>query len=113
MINRLSSSIQVLAIGGLLFAGSAIAQTATTSGAGQTVEPGNARAGQANSQQHRAAKSVKAPKQTSNPEKQAEVQNRGQQYMAAHNAHLTKAEQTGTNKQEDQITPTVYTDQHN
>src|ERR1700678_4286886 len=109
MINRLSSWILVLAIGGRLFAGSAIAQTATTSGAGPGVDPGNARADQADSrdsQQNRTADAVKTPKQTSNPEKQASVQNRGQQYMAAHNAHLTKAAKTGTNKQQNQISPT-------
>jgi len=121
MINKISNSLLILAVGGLLFAGSAIAQT-TTSGAGPgVVDPGHPRVNQVNGretrQQNRIDNGVKnrsqSPKQTSNLEKrEANLQNREQKNMAAHNGHLTKAEQNGINRQQNRISKSIYKDKH-
>jgi len=122
MINKLSNSLLILAIGGLIFTGSAIAQTTTTSGAGAgVVDPGHPRVNQVNgreaNQQNRIANGVKngslSPKQTSNLEnREASVQNREKRDMAAHNGHLTKAEQNGINRQQNRISKSIYKDKH-
>jgi uncharacterized lipoprotein YajG len=124
MINKISNSLLILAVGGLMFAGSAVAQTTTTptSGAGPgAVDPGHPRVNQVNSretrQQNRIANGVKngslSPKQTSNLEKrEANVQSREQKDMAAHNGHLTKAEQKGINRQQNRISKSIYKDKH-
>jgi hypothetical protein len=122
MINKLSNSLLILAIGGLIFTGSAIAQTTTTSGAGAgVVDPGHPRVNQVNgreaNQQNRIANGVKngslSPKQTSNLEnREASVQNREKKDMAAHNGHLTKAEQNGINRQQNRISKSIYKDKH-
>jgi hypothetical protein len=122
MINKLSNSLLMLAIGGLMLTGSAIAQTTTTSGAGAgVVDPGHPRVNQVNgreaNQQNRIANGVKngslSPKQTSNLEnREASVQNREKKDMAAHNGHLTKAEQNGINRQQNRISKSIYKDKH-
>jgi hypothetical protein len=123
MINKISNSLLILAIGGLMFTGSAIAQTTTTSGAGPgAVDPGHPRVNQVNGrethQQDRIANGVKngslSPKETANLEKrEANVQSREQKDMAEHNGHLTKAEQKGINRQQNRISKSVYKDKHN
>jgi len=122
MINQISKSLLILAVGGLMFTGSAIAQTTTTSGAGPgVVDPSHPRVNQVNgretNQQNRIANGVKngslSPKQTSNLEKrEANVQNREKKDMAAHNGHLTKAEQSGINRQQNRISKSIYKDKH-
>jgi len=122
MINKVSNSLLILAIGGLMFTGSAIAQTTSTSGAGAgVVDPGHPRVNQVNgreaNQQNRIANGVKngslSPKQTSNLEnREASVQNREKKDMAAHNGHLTKAEQNGINRQQNRISKSIYKDKH-
>jgi hypothetical protein len=122
MINQISKSLLILAVGGLMFTGSAIAQTTTTSGAGPgVVDPGHPRVNQVNgretNQQNRIANGVKngslSPKQTSNLEnREASVQNREKKDMAAHNGHLTKAEQNGINRQQNRISKSIYKDKH-
>ncbi|HXM61574.1 MAG TPA: hypothetical protein VN950_12035 [Terriglobales bacterium] len=123
MINKVSNLLLILAIGCLMFTGSAIAQTTTTSGAGPgVVDPGHPRVNQVNgretNQQNRIANGVKngslTPKETSNLEKrEASVQNREKRDMAAHNGHLTKAEQNGINRQQNRISRGIYRDKHN
>jgi hypothetical protein len=122
MINQISKSLLILAVGGLMLTGSAIAQTTTTSGAGPgVVDPGHPRFNQLNgretNQQNRIANGVKSgslsPKQTSNLEnREASVQNREKKDMAAHNGHLTKAEQNGINRQQNRISKSIYKDKH-
>jgi hypothetical protein len=122
MINQISKSLLILAVGGLMFTGSAIAQTTTTSGAGPgVVDPGHPRVNQVNgretNQQNRIANGVKngslSPRQTSNLEnREANVQNREKKDMAAHNGHLTKAEQNGINRQQNRISKSIYKDKH-
>ncbi len=123
MNNIIAKSLLTLAVGGLMIAGSAAAQTSTnTSGAGPgVVDPGHPRVNQVNRrqerQQQRIANGVEngklSPKQTSHLEKrEASVQNREQKDMAAHNGHLTKAEQKGINRQQNRISKSIYKDKH-
>ena len=123
MNNKITNSLLVLAVGGLMIAGSAAAQTSNnTSGAGPgVVDPGHPRVNQVNRragrQQKRIAKGVEngklTPKQTSHLEKrEASVQNREKKDMAAHNGHLTKAEQKGINRQQNRISKSIYKDKH-
>jgi len=123
MINKITNSLLVLAVGGLMFAGSAAAQTSTnTSGAGPgVVDPGHPRVNEVNqreqNQQNRIANGVKndklTPQQTANLEKrEASVENREQKDMAKHNGHLTKAEQNGINRQQNRISKSIYKDKH-
>jgi len=125
MTSKLSSSLLVLAVGGLMFAGSASAQTAssTTSGAGPgVVDPGHPRVNQVNRregrQQQRIANGVKNgtlnPKETAHLEKrEANLQKTEQKDMAAHNGHLTKAEQRNLNRRENRISRSIKRDKTN
>jgi hypothetical protein len=121
MNNTFTKSLLVLAVGGLMIAGSASAQTSTTtSGAGPgVVDPGHPRVNEVNqreeSQQQRIGNGVKngtlTPQQTSNLEKrEANVQNREQKDMAKNNGHLTKAEQNGINRQQNRISKSIAKD---
>jgi hypothetical protein len=105
-----------------MLAGSASAQTSTTSGAGPgVVDPGHPRVNEVNqreeNQQQRIANGVQSGKlsaqQTANLEKrEASVQNREKRDMAEHNGHLTKAEQRGINRQQNRISKSIYKDKH-
>jgi len=119
MINQLSKSLVISAAVGFLIAGSALAQT---SGAGPgVIDPGHPRVNQVNgreaNQQKRIANGINNgslnAKQAGNLEKrEASVQNREQKDMAAHNGHLTKAEQNGINRQQNRISKSIYKDKH-
>jgi len=122
MMNKIWNSLLILAMASLMSAGAAVAQTATTAGAGPgVVDPGHPRVNQVNSretrQQNRIANGVKngslSPKQTANLEnREASVQSREKKDMAAHNGHLTKAEQNGINRQQNRISKSIYKDKH-
>lgn len=121
MTEKFSHSLLVLATGGLLFLGSAAAQT-NTSGAGPgVVDPGHPRVNQVNgreqNQQNRIGNGLKNgtlnSKQASNLEKrETAVQNREKKDMAKNNGHLTKAEQKGINRQQNRISKSIYKDKH-
>ena len=122
MNNNFTNSLLALAVGGLMLAGSASAQTATTSGAVPgVVDPGHPRVNQVNGreerQQQRIVNGVQNGKlnanQTANLEKrEASVQNREQKDMAKNNGHLTKTEQRGINRQQNRISKSIYKDKH-
>jgi hypothetical protein len=105
-----------------MLAGSASAQTPTTSGAGPgVVDPGHPRVNQVNgreeNQQQRIANGVSSGKlsarQTSNLEnREANLQKTEKKDMAAHNGHLTKAEQNNLNHRENNISKSIYKDKH-
>ncbi|MGB8012384.1 MAG: hypothetical protein WCF68_12265 [Terriglobales bacterium] len=118
---KLTNSLLILAVGGLMLAGSASAQT-TTSGAGPgVVDPGHPRVNEVNqreaNQQKRIGNGVAngqlTSQQATNLEKrETSVQNREQKDMAQHNGHLTKAEQKGINRQQNRISKSIYKDKH-
>ncbi len=121
MNNKIINSLLVLAVGGLMIAGSAAAQTSTnTSGAGPgVVDPGHPRVNQVNrreeNQQQRIGNGIKSGKlnsqQASNLEKrETNVQNREQKDMAKNNGHLTKGEQAGINRQQNRISKSIAKD---
>jgi hypothetical protein len=122
MTSKVSNVLAVLAVGGLMFVGSAAAQSATdnTSGAGPGVhDPGHPRVNQVNgreaNQQKRIGKGVASgtltSKQATRLEKrETAVQNREKADMAAHNGHLTKAEQRGINRQQNRISRSIAHD---
>jgi len=122
MNNNFTKSLLALAVGGLMLAGSASAQTSTTSGAGPgVVDPGHPRVNEVNAreanQQKRIANGVQSgkltPQQASNLEKrEASVQNREKRDMAKNNGHLTKAEQRGINRQQNRISRSIYRDKN-
>jgi hypothetical protein len=122
MNNTFTKSLLVLAVGGLMIAGSASAQTSTTSGAGPgVVDPGHPRVNEVNkreeNQQQRIGNGIKSGKlssqQAANLEKrETSVQNREKADMAKNNGHLTKAEQKGINRQQNRISKSIYKDKH-
>ena len=122
MNNTFTKSLLALAVGGLMLAGSASAQTSTTSGAGPgVVDPGHPRVNEVNkreaNQQKRIVNGVNSGKlsaqQTANLEKrEASVQRREKRDMAKNNGHLTKAEQKGINRQQNRISKSIYKDKH-
>jgi uncharacterized lipoprotein YajG len=121
MNNNFTNSLLVLAVGGLLLAGSASAQTSTSGAGPGVVDPGHPRVNQVNGreerQQQRIGNGVKSGKlsanQTAHLEKrEASVQNREQKDMAKNDGHLTKAEQRGINRQQNRISKSIYKDKH-
>jgi len=123
MNSKITNSLLVLAVGGLLLAGSAAAQTSNnTSGAGPgVVDPGHPRVNEVNqreqNQQNRIGNGVKngtlSAHQASNLEKrEASIQNREKRDMSKHDGHLTKAEQRGINRQQNRVSRSIYKDKH-
>jgi len=121
MKNKITNSLVILAVAGLMFTGVAAAQI-TTSGAGPgVVDPGHPRVNEVNqreqNQQNRIANGMKNgtlnSKQATHLEKrETAVQNREKKDMAEHNGHLTKAEQRGINRQQNRISRSIYKDKH-
>jgi len=121
-MNKITYSLAVLAVGGLMVTGSAAAQSTTsnTSGAGPgVVDPGHPRVNEVNAreanQQRRIGNGVAngtlTSKQATHLEKrETAVQNREQADMAKHNGHLTKAEQAGINRQQNRISRSIHRD---
>jgi len=123
MINKLTKSLLVLAAGGLMSLGAATAQTSNTSGAGPgQVDPGHPRVNEVNNreanQQDRIANGVKngslTPGQAAHLEnREQHIENQQKRDMAAHNGHLTKAEQNQLNKEQNRTSRQIYKDKHN
>jgi hypothetical protein len=121
MNNIFTKSLLALAVVGLMLAGSAAAQTSISGAGPGVVDPGHPRVNEVNkreqNQQKRIGNGVSNGKltsqQTANLEKrETKVQNREQKDMAAHNGHLTKAEQKGINRQQNRISKSIYKDKH-
>ena len=119
MISKFSSFLIVLAAGGLMLTGSAVAQTSTPAAGPGVVDPGHPRVNQVDRregrQQQRIGNGVKngtlTPQQTSHLEKrEASVQKTEQADMAAHNGHLTKVEQKNLNHRENRISRSIKRD---
>lgn len=122
MTNKITNPIAILAVGGLMFVGSAAAQStnSNSSGAGPgVVDPGHPRVNEVNhreaNQQRRigngVAKGTLTSKQATNLEKrETAVENREQADMSKHNGHLTKAEQAGINRQQNRISRSIAKD---
>ena len=124
MINKITKSLIILAVGGLMVVGAASAQTqdSNTSGAGPgVVDPNHPRVNEVNqreqNQQDRIANGVKngtmTPGQAAHVEKQEQhIENQEKADMAAHNGHLTKAEQNKLNKEQNKTSRQIYKDKH-
>src|SRR5579864_6501347 len=118
MMNTITKSLSILTVGGLMFVGAAAAQP--QAGPGQ-VDPGHPRVNQVNgretNQQNRIANGVKngklTPGQTARLEKREQgIQNTQKKDMAAHNGHLTKAEQKNLNHRQNNVCKSIYKDKH-
>jgi hypothetical protein len=122
MSNRVTQFLSILAVGGLMFVGSAAAQNSNTSGAGANkVDPGHPRVNQVNRretrQQNRIANGVKngklTPGQTAHLEKgEQRLQNNEKKDMAKDNGHLTKANQRQLNREANHMSKRIYNDKH-
>jgi hypothetical protein len=120
MVNKITKSLLVLAVGGLMFVGAASAQTqdSNTSGAGPgQVDPGHPRVNEVNgretNQQDRIANGVKngtlTPGQTAHLEnKEQHIENQQKADMAAHDGHLTKGEQKQLNREQNHVSKKIY-----
>jgi hypothetical protein len=120
MKNTFGTSLLILAVGGLMIAGSASAQNSSGAGPG-VVDPGHPRVNQVNrreaNQQKRIGNGVANGKLTSKQathleKRQTAVQNREKRDMAKNNGHLTKAEQRGINRQQNRISHSIAKDKH-
>jgi hypothetical protein len=122
MTNTLKQSLLMLAAGGLMFVGSASAQTANTSGAGAgQVDPGHPRVNQINrretNQQKRIANGVKngqlTPAETRRLERgEKRLQNNEKRLMAKDNGHLTKKDQRQLNREANRMSARIAKDKH-
>jgi hypothetical protein len=122
MTNKVGKSLAVLAVGGLMFLGSAAAQQSKTSGAGAgQVDPGHPRVNQVNrretNQQKRIAGGVKngqlTPKQTAHLERgEQRLQNNEKKDMAKDNGHLTKQDQRQLNREANHMSKRINKDKH-
>jgi hypothetical protein len=120
MNNKLTESLLVLAVGGVLSFGAAAAQTQNTSVAGPgQVDPGHPRVNEVNkreaSQQSRIANGVKngtlTPGQTTHLEnREQHIQNQEKRDMAANGGHLTKGEQKQINREQNRTSNQIYKD---
>jgi hypothetical protein len=122
MSNRVTQFLSILAVGGLMFVGSAAAQNSNTSGAGANkVDPGHPRVNQVNRretrQQNRIANGVKngklTPGQTAHLEKgEQRLQNNEKKDMAKDNGHLTKTNQRQLNREANHMSKRIHNDKH-
>ena len=122
MTNTFKQSLLILTAGGLMFVGSASAQTGNTSGAGPgQVDPGHPRVDQINrretNQQKRIANGVKngqlTPTETRRLERgEKRLQNNEKRLMAKDNGHLTKKHQRQLNREANHMSARIAKDKH-
>jgi hypothetical protein len=122
MTNKITKSMLILAVGGLMSIGSASAQPQNTSGAGAgQVDPGHPRVNQVNRretrQQARIANGVKSgkltPAQTARLEKgEKRLQNNEKRDMAKNNGHLTKQDQRQLNRESNRMSRRIAGDKN-
>ncbi len=120
MTNKITQSLLVLAVGGLMVVGSAAAQAQNTSGAGAG-QAGHPRVNQVNGretkQQNRIANGVKngqlRPGQTARLEHgEQRLQNNEKRDMAKDNGQLTKQNQRQLNHEANNMSKRIYKDKH-
>ncbi|HLZ42980.1 MAG TPA: hypothetical protein VKQ11_18580 [Candidatus Sulfotelmatobacter sp.] len=122
MTNKITQSMLILAVGGLMSIGSAFAQTTNTAdaGAGQH-DPGHPRVNQVNRretrQQTRIANGAKSgkltPKQTAHLEKgEQRLQKNEKKDMAKDNGHLTKKDQHQLNRESNRMSRHIAKDKN-
>ena len=121
MTNKITQSLLILAVGGLMFAGSASAQTNTSGAGAGHVDPGHPRVNQVNRretrQQNRIANGVKngqlRPGQTARLERgEQRLQHNEKRDMAKDNGHLTKQDQRQLNHESNRMSKRIYADKH-
>ena len=124
MISKITKSLIILAVGGLMAIASAAAQTqnSNTAGAGAgKVDPGHPRVNQVNrretNQQNRIANGMKngqlKPGQAARLERgEQRLQNNEKKDMAKDNGHLTKQDQKQLNKEANHMSKRIYNDKH-
>lgn len=120
-MSKITNLLAVLAVGGLMFVGSAAAQS-NTSGAGPGVDdPNHPRVNQVNqreqNQQNRIANGMKdgqlTPGQAAHLEKgEQRLENNEKKDMAKDNGHLTKQDQRQLNKEANHMSNKIYKDKH-
>jgi hypothetical protein len=121
-MSKITRSLGILAVGGLMFVGAAAAQQDNTSGAGAgQVDPGHPRVNQINqreqNQQDRIANGEKndqlTPGQAANLERgQQRLENNEKADMAKDNGHLTKRDQKQLNREANRQSRKIYNDKH-
>ena len=122
MNNKISQSLLILAVGGMISIGSAAAQSSNTSGAGPgTVDPGHPRVNQINgretNQQNRIANGVKngklTPGQTARLERgEQRLERNEKRDMAKDGGHLTKQDQRQLNREANHMSRRIAADKH-
>lgn len=121
MNNKIALSLLLLAAGGLMFVGSASAQTSKTSGTGAgQVDPAHPRVNQINrreTNQQKRGNGVKngqlTPGETRRLERgEQRLQNNEKRDMAKDNGHLTKKDQRQLNHQANRISARIAKDKH-
>ena len=120
MTNKITQSLIVLAVGGLMVTGSAAAQT-QNAGAGQ-VDPGHPRVNQVNRretrQQNRISSGVRNGQLSRGETRRLErgerrLQRNERHDMAKDNGHLTKQDQRQLNRESNRMSKHIYHDKHN
>jgi hypothetical protein len=120
-MSKITKSLVILAVGGLMSLGSAAAQS-NTSGAGPGVDdPNHPRVNQVNqreqNQQNRIANGMKdgqlTPGQAAHLEKgEQRLENNEKRDMAKDNGHLTKQDQRQLNREANHMSNKIHQDKH-
>src|SRR5580704_13420907 len=119
MKNTISKSLLVLAVGGLMSVGAAVAQDAN---APVQQDPGHPRVNEVDqrqaNQQDRIGQGLQSGSLTAGEaehleKNEAKIQQQKNADMAAHGGHLTKSEQNQINREQNAQSRQIYKDKHN